>query len=99
MPECQKAFDTIIEKLTTAPVLGFADPQLPYTLHTDTSTLGLGAALYQEQDSEMWAIAYASRGLSSSEKDTPPISLSSLLLSGRSLKDFMTTYVETNSMS
>lgn len=53
MPECQKAFDTIIEKLTTAPVLGFADPQLPYTLHTDTSTLGLGAALYQEQDSEM----------------------------------------------
>ncbi len=39
---CQQAFDMIIEKLTSAPVLGFADPKLPYILHTDASTIGLG---------------------------------------------------------
>ena len=50
---CQQAFDSIIEKLTSAPVLGFANPKLPYLLHTDASTTGLGAALYQQQDGEL----------------------------------------------
>lgn len=50
---CQQAFETIIDKLTTAPVLGFANPKLPYVLDTDASTTGLGAALYQEQGGEM----------------------------------------------
>ncbi|KAI4900479.1 hypothetical protein NFI96_001866, partial [Prochilodus magdalenae] len=49
MPACQGAFETIIEKLTTSLVLGFANPKVPYVLHTDASTSGLGAALYQEQ--------------------------------------------------
>ncbi|KAL0153919.1 hypothetical protein M9458_050768 [Cirrhinus mrigala] len=47
-----RAFDQIIEELTTAPILAFADPKLPYILHTDASTSGLGAALYQEQDGQ-----------------------------------------------
>ncbi|XP_037390653.1 uncharacterized protein LOC119262492 [Pygocentrus nattereri] len=47
---CETAFNTIITKLTTAPVLGFADSKIPYVLHTDASTTGLGAALYQEQE-------------------------------------------------
>ncbi len=46
---CQQAFETIVEKLTTAPVFGYADPRLPYILHTDASTIGLGTALYQAQ--------------------------------------------------
>ncbi|KAI4904687.1 hypothetical protein NFI96_006145, partial [Prochilodus magdalenae] len=49
MPACEGAFETIIEKLTTSPVLGFANPKVPYVLYTDASTSGLGAALYQEQ--------------------------------------------------
>ncbi len=57
-PACQAAFDTIIEKLTTAPILGFADPKLPYILHTDASTSGLGAALYQEQQGQKRVVAY-----------------------------------------
>ncbi len=65
--DCDEAFDTIISKLTSAPVLGFATPTLPYTLHTDASTTCLGAALYQEQDGESKVIAFASRGLSRSE--------------------------------
>ncbi len=63
---CQNAFQTLIEKLTTAPVLGFADPKKPYILHTDASATGLGAALYQEQEGKSRAIAFASRGLSQS---------------------------------
>ncbi|KAI3351500.1 hypothetical protein L3Q82_020360 [Scortum barcoo] len=79
-PECQRAFDEIIDKLTTAPVLGFANPQLPYVLHTDASTTGLGAALYQEQDGQMRAIAFASRGLTKSEVKYPAHKLEFLAL-------------------
>lgn len=78
--DCQQAFDTLIEKLTTAPVLGFADPKQPYILHTDASTTGLGAALYQEQDGRLRVIAYASRGLSTSETRYPTHKLEFLAL-------------------
>ena len=77
---CQQAFDMLIEKLTSAPVLGFADPKLPYVLHTDASTTGLGAALYQEQGGELRAIAFASRGLSKSEARYPAHKLEFLAL-------------------
>ena len=79
-PECQRAFEEIIDKLTTAPVLGFADPKLPYVLHTDASTTGLGAALYQEQDGRMRAVAFASRGLTKSEAKYPAHKLEFLAL-------------------
>lgn len=68
---CQQAFEVIIVALTTVLVLGFADPKLPYVLHTDASTVGLGAALYQEQNGQLKVIAYASRGLSRSEAHYP----------------------------
>lgn len=79
-PDCQIAFDSIIEKLTTAPVLGFADPKVPYLVHTDASTTGLGAALYQEQESQLRAIAFASHGLSRSEARYPAHKLEFLAL-------------------
>lgn len=63
---CHEAFDLIIKEFTTAPVLAFANPRLPYVLHTDASVSGLGAALYQEQEGQLRVIAYASRGLSQS---------------------------------
>lgn len=77
---CQDAFEQIIEKLTSAPVLGFADPKLPYIVHTDASTTGLGAALYQEQDGQTRVIAYASRGLSQCEAPYPAHKLEFLAL-------------------
>ncbi|KAL1266423.1 hypothetical protein QQF64_002098 [Cirrhinus molitorella] len=79
-PSCEEAFQSLIDKLTSAPVLGFADPKLPYFLHTDASTKGLGAALYQEQDGSMRAIAFASRGLSHSESRYPAHKLEFLAL-------------------
>uniref|UniRef100_A0A3B1KCG7 Gypsy retrotransposon integrase-like protein 1 n=1 Tax=Astyanax mexicanus TaxID=7994 RepID=A0A3B1KCG7_ASTMX len=77
---CQEAFNTIISKLTSAPVLAYANSQLPYILHTDASTTGLGAALYQEQDGQIRAIAFASRGLSRSESRYPAHKLEFLAL-------------------
>lgn len=78
--DCQKAFKTIIDKLTSAPVLGFADPKRHYILHTDASMTGLGAALYQEQEGQLRAIAFASRGLSRSESRYPAHKLEFLAL-------------------
>ncbi|RXN35730.1 Retrovirus-related Pol polyprotein from transposon 412 [Labeo rohita] len=77
---CQEAFALIIKELTTAPILAFADPDLPYILHTDASTTGLGAALYQEQHGKLRVIAYASRGLSKSESRYPAHKLEFLAL-------------------
>lgn len=79
-PECESAFRTLIDKLTTAPVLAFANPELPYVLHTDACCEGLGAALYQEQDGKLRVIAYASRGLSKSERNYPTHKLEFLAL-------------------
>lgn len=44
----QAAFRKIIECLTNAPVLAFADSTKPYVLHVDASLNGLGAVLNQE---------------------------------------------------
>lgn len=79
-PACKQAFEMIIDKLTTSPVLAFANPALPYILHTDASSTGLGAALYQEQEGQLRVIAYASRGLSRSESRYPAHKLEFLAL-------------------
>ncbi|RXN05331.1 Retrovirus-related Pol polyprotein from transposon 412 [Labeo rohita] len=78
--ECESAFRTLIDKLTSAPILAFANPQLPYVLHTDACREGLGAALYQEQEGKLRVIAYASRGLSKSERNYPTHKLEYLAL-------------------
>lgn len=77
---CEDAFRTLIQKLTTAPILGFADPKKLYVVHTDASLHGLGAALYQEQEGGLRVIAYASRGLSRCERRYPAHKLEFLSL-------------------
>ena len=42
----QKAMDQVIEKLTSPPILTYADYTLPFILHTDASNEGLRAVLY-----------------------------------------------------
>ena len=78
--EQQQSFDTIKERLTNPPVLGYADYKLPFTLHTDASGNGLGAALYQRQNRTNRVIAFASRSLKPSEKNYPAHKLEFLAL-------------------
>lgn len=46
----QNTFNTIVEKLTHAPVFAYADYSKPFKVHTDASDSGLGAVLYQDHD-------------------------------------------------
>ena len=64
------AFSALKFKCMTAPVLAFADFEQPFLLETDASGDGLGAVLSQKQeDGKFHPVAYASRGLKSSEKN------------------------------
>ncbi|MCG8035390.1 MAG: DDE-type integrase/transposase/recombinase [Candidatus Thiodiazotropha taylori] len=65
----QNAFDTLKKALSSPPVLGYADCELPFEVHTDASQKGLGAVLYQKQTDKLRVISYASRGLKRSEKN------------------------------
>ena len=66
--ECQRAFTTLKQKLTTAPVLTYPSFSKAFVLETDASTLGLGAVLSQPQeDGRNHPVAYASRALSPQE--------------------------------
>lgn len=79
-PACQAAFECVKAKLTSSPVLGFANPKIPYVLHTDASSTGRGTALYQEQEGKIQVIAYASLGLTPSESKYPAHKLEFLAL-------------------
>ncbi|WVZ58865.1 hypothetical protein U9M48_009091 [Paspalum notatum var. saurae] len=54
---CQKAFEELKKRLTTAPVLTFPDMHKPFSIYCDASRLGLGCVLMQQGK----VIAYASR--------------------------------------
>ena len=78
--DCETAFQTLKERLCTAPVLAFADMASPFILHTDASRDGLGAVLCQEIDHKVRPISYATRSLSPAEKNYPAHKLEYLAL-------------------
>ena len=47
--EQQSAFDSLLERLSSPPILAYADFSKPFLLNTDASGVGLGAVLYQVQ--------------------------------------------------
>ena len=65
---------------TSTPILAYPDYQLPFVLHTDSSSEGLGAVLHQRQEGKLTVIAYASRSVSKSESHYPAHKLEFLAL-------------------
>lgn len=63
------AFSTLQHCLSHAPVLAFPRFDLPFILHTDASNVGLGAVLMQEHEGNLRPIGFASRVLTSAEKN------------------------------
>ena len=76
----QNAFNTLKAKLSSPSVLAYAVLSKPFIVHTDASTEGLGAVLYQEHDGIEKVIAYATRALHSSERNYPAHKLEFLCL-------------------
>ena len=68
------------ELCVNASILAFPDYKLPFILHTDSSTEGLGAVLYQKQDGKLRVIAYASRSVTKTESNYPTHKLEFLAL-------------------
>ncbi|XP_011861253.1 PREDICTED: uncharacterized protein LOC105558274 [Vollenhovia emeryi] len=65
----QAAFDEVKKLLTNAPILSCPDWSQTFVLQTDTSQEGLGATLTQQIRGSERVIEYASRTLTSSEKN------------------------------
>ena len=74
------AFEHLKKLCTSTPILAYPDYQLPFVLHTDSSSEGLGAVLYQRQEDKLRVIAYASRSVSKSESHYPAHKLEFLAL-------------------
>ena len=54
----QTALNTLIDCVTSPPILAYPDYSSPYVVHTDASQNGLGAVLYQRQGGTLRVIAY-----------------------------------------
>ena len=74
------AFEHLKKLCTSTPILAYPDYQLPFVLHTHSSSEGLGAVLYQKQDRKLRVITYASRSVSKSESHYPAHKLEFLAL-------------------
>lgn len=67
--QCENSFAELKVRLTTAPVLAYADFSKPFILEVDASHGGLGAVLSQEQEGRVRPIAYASHSLRPTERN------------------------------
>uniref|UniRef100_A0A1I7WYG7 RNA-directed DNA polymerase n=1 Tax=Heterorhabditis bacteriophora TaxID=37862 RepID=A0A1I7WYG7_HETBA len=75
----KSAFDKLKDALTSSPVLMAPQIGQPYVIHTDASTIGIGAALYQyDAEKHLRPIAFCSRTLNKAEKRYSIIELESL---------------------
>ena len=65
--KCERSFQTLKDKLTTAPVLTLPDPERKFEVYCDASGQGLGCVLMQDKK----VVAYASRQLRKHEVNYP----------------------------
>ncbi|MCP4978636.1 MAG: hypothetical protein GY931_21015, partial [Maribacter sp.] len=69
--ECQIGFDELKKRIVSPEVLIPFNPNNPTFLTTDASDVGLGAVLSQDCDGTDRPIAFASKTLSSAERNYP----------------------------
>ena len=74
------AFEHLKKLCISTPILAYPDYKLPFVLHTDSSSEGLGTVLYQKQNSKLRVTAYASRSVSKAESHYPVHKLEFLAL-------------------
>ena len=67
--DCTKAFKTLKQKLISSPIMNTPNFRHPFILELDACAYGLGAVLAQEYDGKKFVIAYASKTLSSAERN------------------------------
>ena len=71
-----ESVDKLKSAVMNAALLAHPDYKKPFILYTDASTVGLGAALHQEQDDGLEApLAYYSKKLVGAARRYPPIEL------------------------
>ncbi|CAB1108851.1 unnamed protein product [Ectocarpus sp. CCAP 1310/34] len=68
----EDAFQSLRETLASPKVLAFPDLERPFELHTDASTLGVGASLMQTIDGVTRAVAFASHRFSQTDARRGP---------------------------
>ncbi|GJV97877.1 reverse transcriptase domain-containing protein [Tanacetum coccineum] len=66
--ECQKAFESLKEKLTCAPVIVSPNWNLPFELMCDASDFAIGAVLGQKDGKNFHPIYFASKTLNSAQQ-------------------------------
>ena len=65
----QASLESLIQALTSPPILVYPDLTRQFILHTDASKDGLGAVLYQEDENGVLrVIGYGSRSLTQAER-------------------------------
>ena len=80
-PECDKAFQDAKDQLTSAKVLTHYNPTLPIVMAADASAYGVGAVIsHVFPDSSERPIAFASRTLTTSEKNYAQLEKEALAL-------------------
>jgi hypothetical protein len=65
----ENSFQNLKDAVKNAPVLQLADTSKPYIVTCDPSDIGIGTVLEQESEHGSHPVAFASRKLSSSEKN------------------------------
>lgn len=68
-PHAEESFQHIKQLLVSAPILSSPDYSKPFIIQTDASDVGLAAVLIQGEGDDEKVIAYASRSVSSAEKN------------------------------
>ncbi|MCI37257.1 retrotransposon protein, partial [Trifolium medium] len=64
---CEKSFQELKKRLTTAPVLTLPNAKETFVMYCDASKMGLGGVLMQKRK----VVAYASRQLKTHKKNYP----------------------------